>query len=68
MTKMKLEDRLNEVCECETKFSIEPHGDACALYLGRCRHKHGYNLARISDLAHNFDLQEIVRLLNRKDD
>jgi len=54
------------ICDCEIKFSIEPHGEAYALYLGRCNHKHGYNLAKISDIAHNCDLKEIERLLNAR--
>ena len=43
----------------------EKHGDAHALYFGRCGHLHGYNLAKISDCSHNCELDEIVRLLNR---
>jgi len=55
------------ICKCETKFSIEPHGDAYALYLGRCNHKHGYNLAKISDIAHNCpSIKEIENLLNTR--
>ena len=36
-------------CECKARYSIEPHGDGHALYLGRCNHKHGFNLGQISD-------------------
>jgi hypothetical protein len=57
-----IKDMLN--CNCKDKYSIEKHGDAYALYFGRCDHKHGYNLAKISDLALNCDLKEIERLLN----
>ena len=54
------------VCDCEDKYSIEPHGDAHVLYYGRCDHKHGYNLFTISDVAYNAELKEIEALLNRK--
>ena len=53
------------VCKCESSYSIETHGNAYALYFGRCKHLHGYNLAKISEPAHNFNPAEIVRLLNR---
>lgn len=56
-----------EICDCENKYSIEQHGDAHALYFGRCNHRHGYNLARISEISFNCELKELERLLNRKD-
>jgi hypothetical protein len=51
-------------CKCETKYSIEKHGDNQVLYLGRCGHKHGENLFTISDVAFNCDLESIVNKLN----
>ena len=36
-------------CDCEERYSIEPHGDGYAIYFGRCMHKHGYNLAQITE-------------------
>ena len=53
------------ICECEDKFSIEKHGDNHVLYLGRCLHKHGFNLFTISDIAFNCDLKEIENKLNK---
>lgn len=64
---MVIEQPTIEICDCKSKYSIEPHGDAHALYFGRCGHRHGYNLARISDLSYNCELEEIERLLNRQD-
>lgn len=51
-------------CKCETKFSIEKHGDNQVLYLGRCSHKHGENLFTISEVAFNCDLKSIENKLN----
>jgi len=64
---MEIDPPFIEVCDCEQKYSIEPHGDAYALYFGRCDHMHGYNLARISECSYNFEREEIERLLNRAD-
>jgi hypothetical protein len=55
---------LFSLCKCPTVFSIEAHGDVLVLYLGRCDHRHGYNLVHLSDEAHNFDADHIVKLLN----
>ena len=64
MEKQDLNDLL--YCNCETKFSIEKHGDNHVLYLGPCMHKHGLNLFTISEVAYNCDLKEIERKLNEK--
>lgn len=64
---MDIEQPTIDFCDCKDEYSIEPHGDAYALYFGRCNHKHGYNLAKISDCSHNCELEEIERLLNRAD-
>lgn len=53
-------------CNCETKFSIEKHGDNHVLYLGRCNHKHGFNLFTISDVANGCDLKSLEDKLNEK--
>lgn len=37
------------VCECLKSYSFEPHGNGFALYLGRCPHRHGCNLANITE-------------------
>ena len=64
---MGIEQPFIEICDCEQKYSIEPHGDAFALYFGRCNHMHGYNLAKISELSFNCEIEELTRLLNRKE-
>ena len=64
---MDIEQPTFTICDCENKYSIELHGYDFALYFGRCGHKHGYNLAKISDCSHNFEPEEIERLLNRTD-
>jgi len=58
---------LIEICDCESNYSIEPHGENYVLYFGRCNHRHGYNLAALSELSDNCELNEIERLLNRAD-
>lgn len=35
-----------ECCESDD-YSIEPHGEGYAIYLGRCNHRHGYQKAFI---------------------
>ena len=65
---MEFEQSLIEDCQCTRKFSIEAHGTAYVLYFGRCGHRHGYNLATISDCSHNCDLEYIEQLLNRQGD
>lgn len=58
-----LDSFLNE-CECETKYTIEPHGDGYALYYGRCNHRHGYNLVYMKEPAFNFDPEHIEKMIN----
>ncbi len=53
-----------ETCICETKYTIEPHGNGYVLYYGRCNHRHGYNLVYLNDPAINCDLEHIQKLLN----
>ena len=36
------------------QYSIEPHGDGYALYLGRDNQRHGLNLLHITDVAFRF--------------
>lgn len=50
-------------CECEAKYTIEPHGDGYALYYGRCNHRHGYNLINMVEPAWNFKPAHIEQLL-----
>lgn len=51
-------------CTCETRYTIEPHGDGYALYYGRCPHHHGYNLINMSEPAWNFEPKHIENMIN----
>ena len=51
-------------CACEVRYSISPHGDAYALFYGRCDHRHGYNLANMVEPAWNFEPRHIEKLIN----
>ncbi len=64
MTDKTLMDLLKP-CTCPETYCIERHGDGWALYLGRCDHRHGYNLANIAepDLVR---LNQMVEKLNAK--
>jgi hypothetical protein len=53
-----------EECKCNTKYTIEKHGDGYALYYGRCIHKHGYNLVYLKEPACNCDFDHLENLLN----
>lgn len=64
MTEVNSIKALFEECQCESKYSIEPHGDGYALYFGRCNHRHGYNLANMVEPAFNFEPRHIEKLLN----
>ena len=44
-------DSLPTICECKDRYSIEQHGNGYALYFGRCQHRHGYNLAHITETS-----------------
>lgn len=51
-------------CTCEANYTIEPHGKGYALYLGRCNHRHGWNLINMVEPASNFDPKFIEMLIN----
>jgi hypothetical protein len=53
-----------EDCKCPIEYSIERHGKGYALYLGRCNHRHGYNLINMVEPAWNFDAEHLEKLLN----
>jgi galactokinase len=54
-------------CHCIDRYSIEPHGNAFALYYGRCGHRHGYNLCKLSDFDIHAEqtMTDIVKALDR---
>lgn len=52
-------------CNMENKYSIEPHGDGYAIYYGRCMHRHGYNLAHLTECEEKF-VKIIEEALNEK--
>lgn len=37
-------------CKCKQRYSIEPHGKGYAIYWGRCQHKHGCNIALLTEI------------------
>jgi len=39
------------LCDCETVYTVEEHGDSYAIYYGRCNHKHGYNLGLLTETS-----------------
>lgn len=55
---------LFDLCECETRYSIERHGKGYTLYIGRCPHRHGYNLVHLTEPAANCDFERLEMLLN----
>ena len=49
-------------CRCGDAYSIEPHGPGVhVLYLGRCPHRHGLNLARLTEL----DVPRLAAMLRK---
>lgn len=61
---MSIEELLT--CRCKKQYSIEPHGskNEHALYFGRCKHKHGFNVLKISECGRQDILDGIVEALN----
>lgn len=51
-------------CNCENKYTIEPHGDGYVLYYGRCQHRHGYNLVYLKEPAFNIEMKHLETLIN----
>ena len=68
MTEVNSLSALFEPCTCEAKYTIELHGEGYALYYGRCRHRHGYNLINMVEPAWNFDPKHIEKLINLGDE
>jgi len=64
MTNEDVWTALLKPCTCESKYTIEPHGDGYALYLGRCGHRHGWNLINMVEPASQFDPKFIENLIN----
>lgn len=60
-------ETLLKPCECEARYTIEPHGNGYALYYGRCGHRHGYNLINMVEPAWNFEPAHIEKLINLGD-
>lgn len=46
---MSIFEGVLEECQCLSLFSIEEHGPGHAIYFGRCKHKHGYNIAFVTE-------------------
>ncbi len=64
MTEVNSLSALFEPCKCEGKYTIERHGKGYALYLGRCNHRHGWNLINMVEPAMQFDPKFIEMLIN----
>ena len=60
---MNIEQPTIEICDCKQKFTIELHGKNHVIYFGRCSHQHGLNLATLSELSFNCDLDFIEKCL-----
>jgi hypothetical protein len=60
---MSIEQPTFEICDCQQTYSIEPHGPAHVIYFGRCQHRHGYNLATLTELSANCELKRIEKCL-----
>lgn len=53
-------------CVCKPKYSIEEHGDGYAIYWGRCQHKHGVNLAHITECRRKDIIEYFEKALNKE--
>jgi hypothetical protein len=62
--KNQLDDLIS--CRCESKYSIEPHGDGHAIYWGRCNHRHGANVARLTECGRDDIIKFFEAQLNRR--
>ena len=52
-------------CRCDDKYSIEPHGPGYAIYWGRCPHRHGANLAMITECGRKDLIEHFEKCLNK---
>ena len=52
-------------CTCETAYTIEPHGGGFAIYLGRCEHRHGLNLALLTEVDERLSIGDLENALNK---
>lgn len=41
----------NDEFNAPHRYSVEPHGDGYAVYFGRNRTRHGYNLGRLTEIS-----------------
>lgn len=55
-------------CQCQNKYSIEPHGNGYAIYWGRCMHRHGANLGHLTGCNRKDLIDYFEKALNRKAD
>jgi hypothetical protein len=51
MKELTSEEKFKDLmeCTCKSKYVIEPHGKGHAIYWGRCQHKHGSNIAMLTE-------------------
>lgn len=50
--------------EMSDKFTVEPHGEGYALYLGRDIGHHGLNLMNLTEVDPRFDVKHLAKVLN----
>ena len=51
-------------CHCKDRYSIEPHGDGYAIYWGRCQHRHGANIAHLTECNRKDLIEYFEKSLN----
>jgi len=59
-------ERNTNVCNCRDLYSLEPHGKGYALYFAKCEHRHGYNIANITEPDFHM-LNAMLGKFNKKD-
>lgn len=59
---------MNTSCDCKSIYSIDiDEYYNYVLYYDRCKHRHGYNLAKFEDVSFNFEPKHLESLLNLGD-
>lgn len=51
-------------CRCKDKYSIEEHGKGYAIYWGRCQHRHGANIALLTECSRKDLIEYFEKALN----
>ncbi len=56
---------MTEICDCIQTYSIEEHGKNHVIFYGRCPHRHGLNLATLTEIAWNCEVKKLEECLIR---